>query len=1050
MKMPQPFSQNRADGLSLSGRNLLPPIIGFLIISFIVARFGVRSIEQQIKTNLINQLQITLRANVESLKLFFEDKKLEALVLADQPEIHKNIVSLIQLGEKEDLPAEKFRSSSHLKWLREHLGKACEKYGFIGFVIFNSTGYQVGAVLEEPLGRRQLMERSTFFYRSMQGETVVSNPFPAEVNLPDTTGKFISNQPTQFVSTPVKESDGNILGVLAFRLRPQREFDRVLSTISRFGETGETYAFNEDGFLVSKSRFDEQLKKIGLIQPNESSIFNVQIRDPGRDLRQNPLQKNEDRYNWPFTKMAKSALVKNSDVNVEGYNDYRGVPVVGVWTWLEDQHLGIATEIDSEEALAPLNTLLFWYHTLFGLLLISVLMGLFLRSRILKTRKQTLENQKRLASLTNIVFDSVIAIDRKGTILTINPAVEKVFGYSSNELIGKNVNILMPESYFSDHEGYLDNYLNTGEKKVINMVSEVTGKRKDGSLFPLELSVSESIEDDKKIFVGILRDISERKLNELAIESANRERNLILNTAGEGIYGLDLKGNITFVNPAACKMLGYSEEELWGKPQHSTIHHSHPDGTEYPREECPIYAAVKDGKDHHETEKVFWKKDGSSFPVEYMSRPIIDKGELIGTVVTFTDISARKAAENELHMAYNKLEERIEERTQELNSAKEMAESHNQAKSEFLSRMSHELRTPMNAILGFAQIMNESQKDPLSNSHKSRLNQILKAGNHLLELINEVLNLARIEAGKISVSLEPVRIDELVRDVLNVTKPVAEKFGIELIDEISAYENFDVLADKTRLNQVLLNLVSNGIKYNRKEGSVTLSLAFKNPDRIIIQVTDTGMGIPSEKLEKIFEPFDRLGAENSNTEGTGIGMTISKKLVELMNGNLTVKSEPGIGSCFSVSLPTCDNEVLNRERDLRPFDKKCAETRNNKFHILYIEDNEANMLLVQDILSDFHGIELLKAPRAEMGLDMAHAHRPDLILLDINLPGIDGLETLKRLQNMEETHEIPVIAISANAMEKDINRALKAGFESYLTKPLNISEFKAVVEKYAS
>ncbi|MZH05976.1 MAG: PAS domain S-box protein [Nitrospinae bacterium] len=582
------------------------------------------------------------------------------------------------------------------------------------------------------------------------------------------------------------------------------------------------------------------------------------------------------------------------------------------------------------------------------------------------------------------------------------------------------------------------------------MVSEVTGKRKDGSLFPLELSVSESIEDDKKIFVGILRDISERKLNELAIESANRERNLILNTAGEGIYGLDLKGNITFVNPAACKMLGYSEEELWGKPQHSTIHHSHPDGTEYPREECPIYAAVKDGKDHHETEEVFWKKDGSSFPVEYMSRPIIDKGELIGTVVTFTDISARKAAENELHMAYNKLEERIEERTQELNSAKEMAESHNQAKSEFLSRMSHELRTPMNAILGFAQIMNESQKDPLSNSHKSRLNQILKAGNHLLELINEVLNLARIEAGKISVSLEPVRIDELVRDVLNVTKPVAEKFGIELIDEISAYENFDVLADKTRLNQVLLNLVSNGIKYNRKEGSVTLSLAFKNPDRIIIQVTDTGMGIPSEKLEKIFEPFDRLGAENSNTEGTGIGMTISKKLVELMNGNLTVKSEPGIVSCFSVSLPTCDNEVLNRERDLRPFDKKCAETRNNKFHILYIEDNEANMLLVQDILSDFHGIELLKAPRAEMGLDMAHAHRPDLILLDINLPGIDGLETLKRLQNMEETHEIPVIAISANAMEKDINRALKAGFKNYLTKPLNISEFKAVVEKYAS
>lgn len=933
--MSQLSSQKLSSDSTLTNRNFLPIIIGTLIIFFAVAGYGIHSVEQQIKTNLVKQLQLTLASNVESLRLFFEDKKLDALVLASQPEVHKNIVSLIKLSEKEDLPVNKFRESTSLKWLRKHLGKACEAYGFIGFVILDSTGYQVGAALEEPLGKRQLIEQSIFFYKSMQGDTVVSNPFPGEVRLPDTLGVFHHDQITQFVSTPIKDQEGKILGVLAFRLRPQKEFERVLS-VSKFGQTGETYAFNEDGILVSKSRFDNQLQKSGLLSSGKSSILNIQIRDPGRDLRQSPLLDNESIENWPLTKMAESALQKKTGVDVEGYNNYQGIPVIGVWTWMEDQRLGITTEINSEEAFAPLNTLLFWYHTLFGFLIIAVIIGLFLRSRILQSRKQTLENQERLISLTGIIFDSVIAIDQKGTIQTVNPAVEKVFGYTPQELIGKNVKILMPKPYVSEHDGYLENYLRTGEKKIINMVREVTGLKKDGSLFPLELSVSESTVNEEKVFVGVLRNISERKSTEMAIEAAYRERNLILNSAGEGIFGLDLDGKTTFANLAACKMLGFQEEELLGKGQHALIHHTHPNGNPYAREDCPIYAAFKDGNDHQESEEVFWRKDGSSFPVEYMSKPILDGGKIIGAVVTFTDITSRKAAEDELQFAYKKLEERIEERTQELNDAKELAEKHNHAKSEFLSRMSHELRTPMNAILGFAQIMDDSRKDPLSDSHKSRIHQILKAGNHLLELINEVLDLARIEAGKITVSLEPVQIAELARDVLNVTKPMAEKFNIELIDQITEHDKVYVMADKTRLKQVLLNLVSNGIKYNRKEGRVTLRLGNQKPDNIIIQVVDTGMGIPPEKIGKIFEPFDRLGAENSEAEGTGIGMTISKKLVELMNGHIHIDSTLGKGSQFSVSLPTCVSSKINKQESSLSLEELSSDTSNKEFSILYI------------------------------------------------------------------------------------------------------------------
>jgi PAS domain S-box-containing protein len=1045
--MTTPLIHGKDKESILSDSKYLPFLIGTIALFIAIGGYGVHSVKQEIKGSLVDQLQLTLDANVESLRLFFEDKKLDAQVLADQPEIRKNILSLIEITKKNDVPAETLKQSASLKWLREHLGKACKKYGFIGFVIFDPTGLQVGALLDEPVGKRVLIERSIFFYQSLQGDTVVSYPFMAGVKLPDEQGEFHADQPTQFVSTPLKDQDDNILGVLAFRMRPHKEFNKVL-TVSRFGKTGETYAFNDTGLLVSNSRFDEQLVKIGLFPHGKSSIFNIQIRDPGRDLKKKPLLSNESIENWPLTYMAKSAVTGKTGINVEGYNDYRGVQVIGAWTWMKGQMLGIATEIDADEAFAPLNTLLFWYLTLLGLLIISMIAGLFLRSRILKTRRQTLENQKRLSSLTGILFDSVIAIDQKGIVQTVNPAVEKVFGYSPKEVIGKNVKMLMPEPYFDEHDDYLENYLRTGKKKIINMVREVMGKHKNGSTFPMELSVSESTETDQKIFVGILRDISERKANELAMELANRERNLILNSAGEGIYGLDLNGNTTFVNPTACKILGYSEEELLGTGQHLMVHHSYPDGTHYPKEKCPIYAAFRDGKEHQESEEVFWKKDGSSFPVEYISKPIIDKGKVVGAVVTFTDITSRKIDEEELRHAYNELEKRIKERTHELNQAKEMAEHHNQAKSEFLSRMSHELRTPMNAILGFAQIMNESRKDPLSDSHKSRVGQILKAGNHLLELINEVLDLARVEAGKITVSMEPINIAELTADVLNVVHPMAEKFSIRLIDEVTAQNNVYIFADRTRLKQVLLNLLSNGIKYNRKEGSVTLSLNKQEDGTVNILVTDTGMGIPPKKLKKIFVPFDRLGADSSEVEGTGIGMTISKKLIELMNGEINVHSTMGKGSEFSVSLPSCDPKRIDKKNEFLPLKSSSSETSELKLTVLYIEDNKTNVLLVQDILSDFPEVNILIAPQAALGLDLACAHQPDLILMDINLPGMDGFEALKRLQNMEETHNVPVIALSANAMQKDIDRAKEAGFKDYITKPIDIFQLKNKIDEF--
>ena len=521
--------------------------------------------------------------------------------------------------------------------------------------------------------------------------------------------------------------------------------------------------------------------------------------------------------------------------------------------------------------------------------------------------------------------------------------------------------------------------------------------------------------------LGAVRDITEsRSWQEKLLESEQRMRSQ-LDSMSEGMFGLDEKGNTTFVNQAACAILGYSQDELIGKSILELILRSNEAVT------------LKSEKNVDEID--FKCSDDSIIPVEYSSMPMLQEESIKGTVVTFKDISERK--DNERELVY----------------AKEQAEKANMAKSQFLSSMSHELRTPLNAIMGFSQLMHMDSSSALSDLQKDNVSEILKASEHLLELINEVLDLSKIEAGQVQMSVEPISLSEVIIDSVNLIQPMAVQYNVDLvllsgdeeINDISMVASeLIVLGDKIRLKQIFLNLLSNAIKYNLDKGKVFVSCTVEKDGVCNISVRDTGLGISTEQLEDLFQPFNRLGHENSAVEGTGIGLVITKNLVEMMGGEISCESVIGSGTTFTVELGLLNKELQTKEESTElPVGKTEIE---QQYHVLYIEDNPASIRLMAQVFAQNENFHLSTVHEPVMGLSIIEENKPDLVLLDINLPGMNGYTVLKSLRELFGD-DYPVIALSANASPADVKKAEDAGFNNYLTKPVDIELLMASVNQ---
>lgn len=517
-------------------------------------------------------------------------------------------------------------------------------------------------------------------------------------------------------------------------------------------------------------------------------------------------------------------------------------------------------------------------------------------------------------------------------------------------------------------------------------------------------------------------------------------QNAIFNSAMFSKIATDRNGVIQIFNVGAAHMLGYTADDVLNKLTPADI--ADPweliaramalsdefDTQIKPGFEALVFKASRGIEDIYEL--TYIRKDGSRLPALVSVTALRDASDIIiGYLLIGTDNTARKNTEIAR-----------QEMNAELGRAKVLAEAANHAKSEFLSNMSHELRSPLNAILGFAQLL-ESSNPPATASQQESIGQILQAGWYLLALINEILDLALIESGKLSLSTECVSLTECMNTCQGMSEPQATKLGIHVEFPRMAHPHF-VKADRMRLKQVMINLLSNAIKYNRPNGRVDVVCEVVSRTRTRVSVHDTGQGLSAEKIAGLFQPFNRLGQETGSQEGTGIGLVVSKRLVELMGGSIGVQSIEGRGSVFWIELDAAVAPELIPESGHEAIVDSPTLSPSDTIHtVLCVEDNPANLILLEKLLNRRADIRLLTARDGKSGIDLARAAKPDAILMDINLPGINGLNAMKILRDDPTTRHIPVLALSANAMARDIELGLQAGFFRYLTKPIRVGEF---------
>lgn len=677
-------------------------------------------------------------------------------------------------------------------------------------------------------------------------------------------------------------------------------------------------------------------------------------------------------------------------------------------------------------------------------------------SELITSNKKIIIERDKANQYLDIAGVLLVLLDKTGKVSKINKKGCEVLGYAENEIVGKDYfETFLPKNIADESrviykglmngsieaiEFYENPVLNkNGEERIIewhNVILRDANGNPNGTLSSGEditkrklaeekiLKLNEELELKVEERTEQLKDTNENLFKEIVEHKKTEERiRLIVESAPNALILVGSNGKIQLINKQTENYFGYNRSELIGNKIEMLV----PNAVEINHEHLrSVFVSHPTTRYMGADRNLFGlRKDGSKIPIEVTLNPIHIQNETL-ILTSIIDITERKKAD------------------EEIKNAKTEAERANLAKSEFLSRMSHELRTPLNSILGFTQLMGMGELNP---SHRKGVDHIMQSGKHLLNLINEVLDLSRIEAGKLSVSLETVELNGIILEILDAIHPLAKENKIKIEFENVKTQQLFVKADHQKLKQVLLNIINNAIKYNNEGGSVTITATNVKNKNARISVTDTGNGIHKDELQKLFMPFQRIGKKISEVEGTGLGLAISKKLTEAMNGSIGVKSVVGKGSTFWIELPQSNGLMESHHLEV-DFETMPINKTNFEGTLLYIEDNISNQQLIKQIIDIYRSnINLITNLYGKDAVKMAMDYKPNLILLDLDLPDIHGSEVLALLQKNPKTKKIPVIILSADATDTQMKKLLKAGATTYLTKPFDVIEFLKVIDE---